>query len=644
MEYNFKGEYKNKYELIKKIGRGQYTEVYKAKNKKTKELKAIKIIKLDDIREQIEKENIPENVSQKLKDYINCIKNEILNMEICSENNENSVKFYESFESENEFAIVLELCDDSLTKFLLKKKECFSSKEINEIINQLNNTFKIMKEKKIVHRDLKPDNILIKYEKNKYIAKICDYGISKIGSFTHLNTHTGTTYYMAPEIMELTEENNYNYKCDLWSLGIIIYELFFKERPYKGITEHAILEEIKNFGKKRLKKTGDLNLDDLISKLLEKDPEKRLTWEKYFNHPFFNEITIIYNKKFIFGNQIKIFGSDFVKNNFSICKIIYKGKYYNLKEYFEIKKDEEFLEIKLNGIINSTNISYMFSNCNSLELIKDISKWNFINIIDMSGMFYECSSLKSLPDISLLDTSNVKYMIEMFRNCSSLKTLPDISKWNVKNVKNMSGMFRFCESLEFLPDISKWKINNLTDISDIFNYCVSLQSLPDISKWTTNNVSKMSGIFYYCKSLQSLPDISNWNTNNVIDMSGMFYYCESLISLPDISKWDMKSVTNISYMFRQCKSLKYLPDISKWKINNISNMSELFYHCDSLESLPNISKWNANNITDINNMFSFCNSLKSIPDLSEWNISKAADTSDMFYGVNNFIKCKSIFF
>ena len=64
--------------------------------------------------------------------------------------------------------------------------------------------------------------------------------------------------------------------------------VYFKEIPYKGKTEIALCNEINKYGQKILKKTGDENLDDLIRKLLQKDPTKRITWEEYFNHPFFD--------------------------------------------------------------------------------------------------------------------------------------------------------------------------------------------------------------------------------------------------------------------------------------------------------------------------------------------------------------------
>ena len=86
---------------------------------------------------------------------------------------------------------------------------------------------------------------------------------------------------------EEEKENYYNYKCDLWSIGIIIYQLYFGTFPYTGQTEIAIIRQIELLGKKKLKETDNKELNDLIKNLLEKDPSKRLTWDEYFNHPFF---------------------------------------------------------------------------------------------------------------------------------------------------------------------------------------------------------------------------------------------------------------------------------------------------------------------------------------------------------------------
>ena len=89
---------------------------------------------------------------------------------------------------------------------------------------------------------------------------------------------------MAPEILKSEE---YNYKCDLWNIGIIIYRLYFGDSPFRGMTQAALIRNIEQNRNKLLKKTGNEELDDLIRKLLEKDPLKRLNWDEYFNHPFF---------------------------------------------------------------------------------------------------------------------------------------------------------------------------------------------------------------------------------------------------------------------------------------------------------------------------------------------------------------------
>ena len=95
---------------------------------------------------------LEKEIEEKLKNYIKDLMKEIDISRICEKNNENSVKYYESFETNNEFVIVMEHYDEHLSKFIkvkfIKEQKFFNSKEIYEILKQLNNTFKIMKENK----------------------------------------------------------------------------------------------------------------------------------------------------------------------------------------------------------------------------------------------------------------------------------------------------------------------------------------------------------------------------------------------------------------------------------------------------------------------------------------------------------------
>ena len=171
-------------------------------------------------------------------------------------------------------------------------------------MKQLNNTFKIMMENKIIHRDLKLENILIKKENGQNIIKLTDYGCSKrlLSLSNYGNTAgIGTVVYMAPEILKGEE---YNYKADLWSIGIIIYRLYFGKFPFPGLEKQALINYIEKYGNKLIKKTENGELDDLIKRLLEKDISKRLKWDEYLNHNFFkdkykNKIILIYEKKLL---------------------------------------------------------------------------------------------------------------------------------------------------------------------------------------------------------------------------------------------------------------------------------------------------------------------------------------------------------
>ena len=317
---NIKRDYRFYYDIISIIGESEFSKVYKTKVKGKEENVAIKIINKEKIKSECIKLDI-ENDFNKINELLI---NEVNNMKICGNNNKNSILIYQYFENNKEFIIVMELCDENLMTFLKRKRETISINEIYNILIQLNNTFRNMSKHNIIHRNLKLENILIKYEnseKTKYIVKITDYGVSKkIDFFSKgLTSIVDSFYCTAPEIIK---REKYDYKCDLWSLGIIIKMLYLE-----------IKERSNNKNLKDINKQVYDDLENLMKGLLSKDPKNRLTWEEYFNHPFFNNKFKSEEKKESF-NKIS-------KDNFN-AENVETNKYekdYNEKDFWiKIKK------------------------------------------------------------------------------------------------------------------------------------------------------------------------------------------------------------------------------------------------------------------------------------------------------------------
>ena len=300
-----KKDYRKFYEIIDTIGYTEYATVCIVKTKANNEIRAIKIYDLNKIKLMLKPKinRIPEE--KDLRPYINKIYSEINHMKIIegkNKDNKYAVKFFENFENEKELSFVMELGDENLLTNLGCRKnrnESFSSSEIGRILSQLNNSFKIMIENNIIHRALNLENILVKYldkDRKKFIVKLLmiDDTISKddLNNENSFYNPSQNKNFLAPEILE--HKKNYNEKCDLWSLGIIIYDLYFKEFPYKGEKEEEILKNIHNIGQ-NLQKISDHNLDDLMRNLLKVDVEERFGWKQYFEHPFFsNHKTMVY--------------------------------------------------------------------------------------------------------------------------------------------------------------------------------------------------------------------------------------------------------------------------------------------------------------------------------------------------------------
>ena len=253
--------FNNRYVQKEMKGQGSFGTVFKVLDKENNQFYALKFIM------------IKKNETEHLKKEIDIIKN-IKNKYII----ELKDNFYD--EKNKGYCIVMDLCDGNLKEILENYKEGLPLNIVNKIFVQLNEALKTMINKEILHRDLKPENILIKYidtNKINFDIKLADFGFStnEIKSSIHTYSIAGTPKYIAPEV----ETYHYNNKCDLWSLGIILYELYTNEYIFDS-------DENRKKGK-IIKETDNEMINKLIRKLIQVNIDERIEWEKYFNDDFF---------------------------------------------------------------------------------------------------------------------------------------------------------------------------------------------------------------------------------------------------------------------------------------------------------------------------------------------------------------------
>ena len=277
------------------IGKGTYGEVYMTKKGEIKEPFATKIVH----------KRILKN--DKLKDSL---KKEI---EILRDiKHENIVKLYEVKENNDSFFLVMELCNGgSLSKCLEKYKEKynkpFSEEIVQYLMKQIVTAIKYCHSKKILHRDIKPDNILIKFnseqEKNnidmlKSTVKIIDFGFARyLPDSEYASTVVGSPAYMDPGLLEKylklknkEKTNNYTYneKVDIWSLGIICYEMIIGTLPFHSNNVDGLLNDEKK-GKYSLPTNLSKELVSFINGMLRYDLNKRLSIDALYKHVFLNK-------------------------------------------------------------------------------------------------------------------------------------------------------------------------------------------------------------------------------------------------------------------------------------------------------------------------------------------------------------------
>ena len=271
MEETWKGNKRiGNYFFEKELGRGEFAVVSLATNSTDNKKYAIK---------SINKQRI-----QDTEMYKKLLNTEILIMTRI--NHPNIIHLHDLFESTNNYYLVLDYCNKGdFQKFMLSRKLKFlEEREAVMFLKQIMNGFQELRKNKIIHRDFKLANLLV----NDEIVKIGDFGFAKRGRDV-AKTIVGTYMTMAPELLVSSGENEYTSKSDLWSLGVVFYQMLFGELPYFGLTPNEIYFDIKQKnGKFRYPHSVSAQSQDLIQKLLTINPKERIDWPEFFNHELFS--------------------------------------------------------------------------------------------------------------------------------------------------------------------------------------------------------------------------------------------------------------------------------------------------------------------------------------------------------------------
>lgn len=179
--------------------------------------------------------------------------------------------------------MVIEYCEWQDLKAYIRSKPVIERQEAGHILTQILKTVDYMHSIGVCHRDLKPDNIL--YDPQKRRIKIIDFDIARMKKYTNshhqMMTKTGCLSYRAPQIFGAV----YDEKVDIWSIGVIAYELFTRSLPFSCEYEEEQIRKI--CGQEPDYSQVSVWEEDLLSKLLCKDPSKRVTAREALSFPFF---------------------------------------------------------------------------------------------------------------------------------------------------------------------------------------------------------------------------------------------------------------------------------------------------------------------------------------------------------------------
>ena len=471
------------------IGKGGFGEVWKVNHKKSNDLFVIKVL---------DKKRLK---SQKLIEQLN------LEIKIMYKvHHPHIMQLINHFEDDNNFFMIMPYASRGQLYTLLKKNVKLEQKMTAQFIRETISAVKYLHEHNIIHRDIKPENILLD---QNYRVKLSDFGWSNFcNPDEKRKTFCGTPEYLSPEmVMKLPHD----YRVDIWSLGVLLFECLAGYPPFTGQNEIELFRNIKQL---KIKWPIDFPplAKNLVSKILKINPEERPSLDEILKHSWFHHnpmirpllINKLTNERRILESHLINYkpNDEKIKEKMDILFPDLKGE-NKLEEKENEKMDKDAKRkaniIKMKEIYNNLNQSFYFNDA----IMENNNKNNDKNSNDKNINELKAEHEKEKEELNRVIINLNKRIKELENEKTVFKSENNKLKEEISKYKDITEKEKIIETekKELFNEIEK-KNTNLLEMKSKYNE-INMEK----ERYELENISKEKKI----KELNDIIEIKNEN-------------------------------------------------------------------------------------------------------------------------------------